>query len=79
MVDGLSRVLKLHSDTIGECGMSPYQILIGRDRNEAGIPYQLPKKCENATHFMKRMSEIDKKSGNVLSRYFGYPTSFGEC
>ena len=60
-VEALPRVFRIHNDTIGECGMSPYQILFGRDRNEAGIPYQPPKECENATHFMKIMSEYDKK------------------
>ena len=60
-VEALSRILRLHNDTIGECGLSPYQNLFGRDRNEAGIPYQPPRECENASHFFQRMSQVDKK------------------
>ena len=60
-VEALPRVLRLHNDTVSECGLRPYQILFGRDRAEAGIPYQPPRECENASHFFTRMREIDQK------------------
>ena len=60
-VEALPKVLKIHHDTINETGLSPYQILFGRDRNEAGIPYQPPRECENARSFFKRMANLDKK------------------
>ena len=41
-VEALPRVLRIHNDSPNDTGYSPYQILFGRDRNEAGIPYEPP-------------------------------------
>ena len=51
-VEALPRVLRIHNDTPNETGYSPYQILFGRDRNEAGIPYEIPNECEGAKTFL---------------------------
>ena len=39
-VEALPRALRLHHDLVGEAGLSPYQILFGRERNLAGLPYK---------------------------------------
>ena len=54
-------MLRIHHDTINESGLSPYQILFGRERNEAGIPYQPPRESETAAHFFARMKGVDEK------------------
>ena len=44
----LPRVLNVIHDTPGESGLSPYQILFGRDRHTANIPYRPPRECEDS-------------------------------
>lgn len=38
-VEVLPRVLWAYHNLIGESGMSPFQIVFGRDRHEAGVAY----------------------------------------
>lgn len=59
-VELLPQVLDRLHDTPGEGGLSPYQILFGRDRPLGGIPYQPPHECEDATDFFNRMREVDE-------------------
>lgn len=66
-VEALPRVLRIHNDTPNDTGMTPYQILFGRDRNEAGIPYAAPNEAEDAKSFFKRMQKIDEKVAKVFS------------
>lgn len=47
-VEALPHALRLIHDRVGEGGMSPHQIVFGRDRNLAGLPYtpiHLCKRC----------------------------------
>jgi hypothetical protein len=50
-VEALPTVLDRIHDIPGETGLSPYQILFGRERPMAAIPYTPPKECEDAQHF----------------------------
>ena len=56
-VEALPRVLRVYHDLPGESGLSPFQILFGRERNLAGIPYPPEKECESAKVFFDRMCE----------------------
>jgi len=58
-VEALPRALRIHHDTIGPSGLSPYQIVFGRERNLPGLPTRMDKKCEDALDFMARMSRLD--------------------
>ena len=45
----------------GETGLSPYQIVFGRERFLAGIPMQPPRVCEEAAQFFDRIEKRDKE------------------
>jgi hypothetical protein len=67
-VEALPQVLDRIHDVRGESGMSPYEILFGRERPLAGIPYTPSRECEDAQQFFRRMSEIDRMVADVLNR-----------
>ena len=58
-VEVLPRLLWNYHNTPGETGMSPFQIVFGRDRHEAGLPYEVVHQCEGANQFFDRMEELD--------------------
>ena len=66
-VEALPRVLRMYHDVVGEGGLSPFQIVFGRDRGLAGVPYEIPRTCAGAEVFMARMEEIDRKVARVLN------------
>ena len=66
-VEALPRVLRMYHDMVGEGGLSPFQIVFGRERNLAGVPYEIPRECEGAEVFLGRMGEVDKKVAKVLN------------
>jgi len=47
-VEALPRALRIIHDRVGEGGLSPHQIMFGRDRNLAGLPYDPIRVCEDA-------------------------------
>ena len=65
-VEALPAVLDRIHDIPGETGLSPYQILFGRERPLANIPYQPPRECEDAQQFFDRMKEVDYKVAHRL-------------
>jgi len=66
-VEALPQVIDRIHDVKGENGYSPYEILFGRPRPLAGIPYESPKECEDAQNFFHRMKEIDHKVAEILN------------
>ena len=66
-VEALPRVLRMYHDMVGESGLSPFQIVFGRERNLAGVPYEIPRECEGAEVFFARMGEVDKTVAKVLN------------
>jgi len=67
-VEALPQVLDKIHDVKGESGLSPYEILFGRVRPLAGMPYDPPRECEDAHAFFSRMADTDKKVAKVLHR-----------
>ena len=67
-VEALPQVLDRIHDVRGESGFSPYEILFGRVRPMAGIPYTPPRECEDAQKFFHRMNEIDLQVAEILNR-----------
>ena len=59
-VEALPRVMRIYHDTPGESGLSPFEIVFGRPRNIAGLPYDIVRRCEGADYFMSRMDKVDK-------------------
>ena len=67
-VEALPRALMLHHDTPTVNGISPYQMVFGRDRNLAGLPYSEKRECEDARVFMDRQKEIDRVLSDKMNR-----------
>jgi hypothetical protein len=63
----LPRVVNLIHDVEGETGLSPYQIVFGRDRPLANLPYNPPRECEDAVKFFDRQREVDEKVAKFLN------------
>ena len=59
-VEGLPRVLRLHHDMVSEWGLSPYEIMFGRERNLPGLPYSPERECESAAQYLQRMESLDE-------------------
>ena len=51
----------------GESGLSPYEILFGRERYRGSAPYQPPTECEDAQQFFERMDELDKRVAKTVN------------
>ena len=66
-VDVLPQILDRLHDTPGEAGFSPYQILFGRERPLAGLPYQPPVVCEDAKVFFERQKIVDQAVAKLLN------------
>ena len=60
-VELLPRVLYCYHNTKGESGLTPFQMVFGRERNEVGLPIQPPRDCESATSFCDRMKALDER------------------
>ena len=66
-VESLSRVLRLQHDMVGEAGLSPYEIVFGRERNLPGIPSQAVRWSEEAHAYMERMNARDGRIAALLN------------
>ena len=66
-VEALPRVLDRIHDTKGQGGLTPYEILFGRTRALANLPYNPPKECEDANQFFTHMREIDIRVARTLN------------
>jgi len=56
----LPKALRHLHDVPGESGLSPYEVVFGRQRPLQGLPYQPPLEAEDAVVFLDRMREVDK-------------------
>ena len=59
-VEALPRALRIYHDAIDPAtNLSPYQVVFGRHRNDAGLPWEPEMVCEGADEFLARTSEVD--------------------
>ena len=65
-VDALPWAVRRYHDEVGQCGLSPYEILYGRERPYASIPYTPPKIAEDAVAFFERMKSVDEDIADML-------------
>jgi hypothetical protein len=65
-VEAIPRALRLIHDRVGEAGLSPYQILMGRERPLAGLPYTSNRECPEAHEYFDHIQEIDKQVAKRL-------------
>ena len=66
-VENLLRILKRIHNMVGETGLSPYQILIGREGPLAVVTYQPLKECEDAQVVFTTIEESDQKMLQLTS------------
>ena len=67
-VEALPRVMWAYHNRPGETGLSPFQIVFGRDRFEAGASYPPLRECEDAFNFFERMAKIDEFVASSLNQ-----------
>jgi hypothetical protein len=58
-VEALPRMVQQFNDQEGQSGLSPYEILYGRHRTYAGVPYEPPTRAEDAVNFFERQRKVD--------------------
>ena len=66
-VEVLPRILYGYHNLPNETGLSPYQIVFGRERTELGLPLHPLNECEDATLFFDRMELLDSGISNQLN------------
>ena len=66
-VEALPIALDRLHDVKGQGGLSPYEIVTGRTRPLANLPYVPQKDCEDAIQFFARMEGINQKVANTLN------------
>ena len=60
-VEALPRAIMVRHDMVDpELGLSPYEVVFGRERHQAGLPYQNNRECPDAEEFFVHMEKIDK-------------------
>ena len=67
-VEALPRAIRMHHDMVGPTGLSPYQIVFGRERSLAGLPLSSQRECEDAEDFFDRMAELDKEISKMMNK-----------
>jgi hypothetical protein len=66
-VEALQRAVQQLHDAPGQSGLSPYEVLYGRHRPYAGVPYEPARRQEDAVAFFERQKEVDTKVAKVLN------------
>lgn len=66
-VEALPRALRFIHDQEGPGGLSPYRILMGRDRPLQGIPYSVPRQCLDANEYFDHIDWLDKEVSATIN------------
>jgi hypothetical protein len=66
-VEALPRALRFQHDAVGEFGVSPYELVFGRERGLAGIPWQPIRECAETGDFLHQMEAMDKKIAQAMN------------
>ena len=64
-VELLPKALRLIHDVPGETGLSPYEVVFGRHRPLAGIPYQPLREAPDAANFLEERARIHAKMAKL--------------
>ena len=68
-VEGLPRALRLRHDLPNpETGLSPYQLVFGRERPVGGLPYSIPRSNPDAQEFFDGIELIDRWALDILRK-----------
>ena len=68
-VEALPRALRIQHDAVNPItGLSPYEIMFGRPRNLAGLPWAPSKPSQDAQDFLDRRVEIDREVAEALNK-----------
>ena len=67
-VEALPRALRHIHDRVGPSGLSPYQIILGRERPLTGKTYQPLKTCDDAMEYFDHIESMDKKVSEVVNK-----------
>ena len=67
-VEVLPRALRIHHDMVDPVtNLAPYEVVFGRERSLAGLPWTSPRDCIEAEGFFEKMSEIDSRVSQSLN------------
>ena len=66
-VDLLPKALRHIHDVPGESGLSPYEVMFGRHRPFASLPYRPTLEAYGATQFCEHMEALDAKAAQSLN------------
>ena len=66
--DALPRILSILRQTPGPSGLSPYNIVFGREGLVEGLPVPVEREAEDAADFQRRMAEVDTKVREILQK-----------
>ena len=67
-VEALPRALRiLHDSPDPVSQLSPYEIVFGRERAMAGLPWSPARLCWEAQHFFEHMKEVDERVPRALN------------
>ena len=66
-VEALPHALRIHHDTPGPTGWSPYEIVFGRPRSLANLPSSKTTLAEDAEEFFQRMEDLGKKIATTMN------------
>ena len=73
-VEALPRALRIYHDLPDHAtNMSPYQMMFGRERSNAGLPWEPEKVHEDAQDFLNRMAETDQYLAEHSTRHTQRP------
>ena len=67
-VEIFPRVIRQYHITPNEFGISPFQIVFGRERYEAASPYEISRECEGAIQFFDKQNRVDKEIADMLNQ-----------
>lgn len=60
-------MLRIDHDTSTDCGITPYELLLIRERNLAGSPRPAVHDFREAEEFLESMRALDKKIADALN------------
>ena len=66
-VEALPRAVRQLHDAPGPSGLSPFEIVFGRHRPCAGVPYEPPQVALDAVEFFEHQQEVDRRVADALN------------